>query len=140
MANIVMLPMFAAVKPAPLSIQQLKQLMTVLSGQHERLATDPSFFKQHAGAMLQTAVNLHQLCNDQLACKQLLWQEPQLLPQQVALTTAALKQLALQLDTKIEVSRTAAMLADTLGVMLLAVRVRPHNSLPRHPAQQTQPT
>jgi hypothetical protein len=136
MSEIVTLPtaMLAAIKPAPISPQRLKQLLAVLCGQHERLATDLSFFKQQAGAMMQAAVNLHERCNDQSACKQLLLREPQLLPQQVALTTAALQQLAVQLDKEIDVSRTAGMLADTLGAMLLAVRVRPHNSQTPCPA------
>lgn len=134
MSDIMMLPMLAAVKPAPISPQRLKQLLAVLSGQHDRLATYLSFFKQQAGAMLQAAVNLHECGNEQLACKQLLRREPQLLLQQVALTTAALRQLVVQLDKEIEASRTTGMLVHTLGVMLLAVRARPYDSQTPCPA------
>lgn len=124
MAECVVLPMIATVKPAPLNPQRLKQLMAELSGQHETLATDLQFFKQQAAAMLQATVHLHERCGDQTACKQLLRKEPQLLQQQVLLTTAALQQLAAQCDREIVVSRTAAMLGETLGAMLLTVRVR----------------
>jgi hypothetical protein len=128
MAEVVVLPMIATVKPAPLDPQRLKTLMAQLSGQHERLATDMSFFRQQAAAMLQATINLHERCGDQTACQQLLRKEPQLLQQQVAITTAALQQLSVQLDKEILVCRTAAMLADTLGLMLLAVRVRARDS------------
>lgn len=85
--------------------------------------------------MLQVAVHLNECCIDQTACKQLLRMEPQLLPQLVALTAAALQQLAVQRDKEIEASRTAAILASTLGVLLFSVRVSPHPSSTPYPAE-----
>jgi hypothetical protein len=121
--------MLASVKPAPISSQQFKRLMAQLSGQQDRLATDLSYFKQQTGVMLQAAVHLYSLHRQ--ACKQLLKQEPQLLSQLVALNTAAMQQLAAQLDKDMDVSRAAAVLANTLGVTMMIARVRdPTSQMP----------
>lgn len=82
--------------------------------------------------MLQAALHLQYLSRD--AWKQLLQTEPQLLPQLVAITTAALQQLVVHLDMVLDISRTAAMLAKALGLMLLAVRVRPSDGQTPCPA------
>jgi hypothetical protein len=101
----------------------MKHIIAQLSGQQERLATDLPYFKQQAGLMLQAALHLQYLSQD--AWKQLLRTEPQLLPQLVDITAAALQQLVVHIDTELDISRTAAMLAKALGLMLLAIRVRP---------------
>lgn len=41
MENVIVLPLLAIRKPAPISSQRLKQIMAELSGQQERLATGP---------------------------------------------------------------------------------------------------
>lgn len=132
MADTMTLPMLGSIQLAPISSHQMKRIMAQLSGQQERLATDLPYFKQQTGVMLQAAVHL---CSDRKVCKQLLRKEPQLLPQLVALNTAAMQQLAVQLDKDMDVSRAAAVLANTLGVTLSTVRARdPNNSQTPCPA------
>lgn len=120
----VLLPM-VAIQPTPISSERMKQVFSHLSARSQRLATDLPFFKQNAGALINACAHLARLGGNQQTCRQLLEKEPQLLRQLVALTTAALQQLAAHLDREIEVCRATAILADKLGWLLSAARVRP---------------
>lgn len=123
----IQLPMLAN-QARTISSQRMKQIMSALSApdQRQRLATDASFVRQQAAHVHDVTAHLRTLYfGKPQECRRLLEKEPQLLKQLVALATAALQQLAAQRDSEVEVSKTAALLADTLGWMLAMVRGRP---------------
>lgn len=124
----VQLPMLTFLASTEVSFEGMKQILSELSApqQLHRLATDASFLRQQAGNIHSAVTHLQNICfNRPQECRQLLEKEPQLLKQLLTLTTAALQQLAAQGDNEVEVSRTAAVLADTLAWMLGMVRDRP---------------
>lgn len=61
--------------------------------------------------------------------QQLLAKAPQLLRQLVAITAAALQQLAAQRASEVKVSQSAAMLIDSLAWLLQWIRARPDTSM-----------
>jgi hypothetical protein len=82
------------------SPQRLKQIVSHLSApdQLRKLATDLRFLKQQTGLLHSIYGHVQRACSNEQASRQLLAAVPQLLRQLVAVTTAVLQQLAVQLD------------------------------------------
>jgi hypothetical protein len=98
---------------------RMKQLLADLSAQHQQLASSLPFFKQHAADLCAAMGQLrHMGFTKADKRKALLQREPQLLQQIVQVVAAALRQLGAQGHREPDVSRTAAMLCDTLGWFL----------------------
>lgn len=110
-----------ATAAASISSERMHQILADLAAQQQRLATDLVFFKQHAAdlqAMRQHFINKSESYSQLLQCN------PKLLEHLARVTAAALQQLPAQLSEDIEVSKTVALLCQSLNAVLLDIQVR----------------